>query len=221
MTISTVLLNLLWTVLSVAAGAYILLFGRRVLWASLGIVGLVATANLLAIFVPEAEQARDLLLMHEWLLLGIAVLVGLAGVALGRTRPELAGLVLGFLAGADFGLWFFEIARYVTTVVGELPETTALIAGVAIAILVGLGGVWLVRRFRDEALIIITMLIGVELVFRGLRLDESSNLTAVLLLIICLFSLVVQYADYLRELKADTPLTQYISDRASRPSSEL
>jgi len=215
MTVSTALLNLLWSALSVAAGAYILLFGRRVLWVSLGVIGLAAALNLLTAFVAGAEEARDLLVTREWLLLGIAALVGLGGVTIGRARPDIGGLVIGFLAGADIGLWFFEIARYVTTESAQLSEQAALIAGVAIAVLGGLGGVWLVRHFRDEALIIITMLVGAELVFRGLRLSDSSSLTALLLLSLGLLSVVVQYADYLRELKADTPLTQYLTDRAT------
>ncbi len=220
MTISTALLNLLFSVLSVAAGGYILLFGRRQLWASLGVIGLLVTATVLAKFVVGAEEARDLVTMREWLYIGISLLVCLAGVSLGRARPALAGQVLGFLAGAEIALWFFGIARYLTTLVGELPEQTAMIVGISLAILVGLGGLWLVRKSRDEALIIITMLIGVELVLRGLRLDRDSSLTAVILLSLGLFSLVVQYADYLRELKADTPLSQYVADRAQRGSGE-
>jgi len=101
MTISTALLNLLFSVLSVAAGGYILLFGRRQLWASLGVIGLLVTATVLAKFVVGAEEARDLVTMREWLYIGISLLVCLAGVSLGRARPALAGQVLGFLAGAE------------------------------------------------------------------------------------------------------------------------
>ena len=80
--------------------------------------------------------------------------------------------------------------------------------GVTIVILVagGLLGIWLVRKVPDETLILITMLIGAQLIGDALRLSETSSLTAIFLLGLALAGLLVQYGAYLRERKAAVSL---------------
>jgi uncharacterized membrane protein YuzA (DUF378 family) len=75
---------------------------------------------------------------------------------------------------------------------------------VALAVIVvgGLFGLWLIRQSRDEALILITMLIGVQLVQDALGFDKSSSWTAIIMLSLGLAGILVQYAFYLRQLKA-------------------
>ena len=67
-------------------------------------------------------------------------------------------------------------------------------------------GVWLTRRYGDEILIIITVVIGVEIIYRALSLESSSSFTAVIILSLCLVGVVVQYADYLRLLRVAAPI---------------
>ncbi|NJN53743.1 MAG: hypothetical protein HC804_02665 [Anaerolineae bacterium] len=52
--------DLLWLILGLLLGGYILLFGRRAVWATLGVIGLAATANLLAVFVAGADSFRGI-----------------------------------------------------------------------------------------------------------------------------------------------------------------
>lgn len=199
------ILGLLGTIVGVGLGGYILLYGRRALWATLGIIALAATANLLAVLVAGADSGIDLIGLKAWALLGIALAAGALGVYLGRTRPPLAVAVIGFAAGADVALWLYDISFYVVTAVAQLSEQMAPLVGVAIIVVGGLGGLWFVRKFRDEALVIITMLVGVQLIGRGLGLSPSSSWTAVIALSLALFSVIWQYADYLRDLNVDTP----------------
>ena len=65
---------------------------------------------------------------------------------------------------------------------------------------------WLVRKYRDELLIIVTMLVGVQLILNGFQLDSKSSLTAIVIISLALVGVLVQYAHYLREIEAKTPL---------------
>lgn len=200
------LLNLLGLLVGVVLGGYILLFGRRALWATSGIITLAATANLLAVLAAGVTSGWDLIELQAWSLLGIALAAGVAGMALGRTKPEAAVAVIGFVAGADLALWIYDISFYVITAVAQLSEQIAVWIGLVFILIGGLFGLWFIRHYRDEGLIIITMVLGTEMIFRASGLSESSSLTAVIILSLALVSVVVQYADYLRELKANTPL---------------
>jgi hypothetical protein len=197
------LLYLLGLILGVVLGGYILLYGRRSLWATLGIVGLAATANLLAVLVAGVDTGRDLIYGQAWDLLGIALAVGVVGVVLGRFAPALAVLLIGFVAGADVALWLYDISAYLITAVAQLSEQIALWVGLGIILLGGLAGLWFVRKYRDEALILITMVLGTQLIILGLGISTRSSWTAIVALGLALFGVVRQYADYLSESEGD------------------
>jgi hypothetical protein len=197
-------LNVLWVFLAVFLGGYILLFGRRALWATLGIVGLVATANLLAVFVAGVDSGRDLVGLQDWALLGIVLAVAVLGVVVGRVTPPLAAMLIGFLAGADLALWLYDIAAYVIGFT-QLSAQITLWIGLIIIVIGGLCGLWFVREFQNEALILITVVLGTQIIGLGLGLSTSSSFTAVIALSLALFGLIRQYADYLRELKVSSP----------------
>ena len=205
----TFILNLLTIILGIALGLYILLLGRRSLWATLGIIALVTMANLLAVFVAGTESGRTLIESRNWLLLGIAVTAGVVGVYLGKTRPEIAVNLIGFFAGAYMALWLYDISDYLLTAVAELSQQTATVVGLVIILIGGMFGVWFIRSYENEGLILITMLLGVDIIRLMTGLSSTSNWTAVILLSLALVSVVVQYADYLRELKAVNPLVSY------------
>jgi hypothetical protein len=207
--------NLLLTIIGLVLGGYILFFGRRALWATLGVIGLVVAANLLAIFVAGGESGLALIDLQAWGLIGIAVAVGLLGVLLGRFIPDLAVGVIGVAAGADIALWLYEIAAYLVTDIARLPEQYVTWVGVGLIIIGGLAGLWLVRNHRDQTLILVTMLIGTELIRNSVGLNTGSSLTAMILLSLALAGVLVQYADYLRAHKASQPLSELEPDPAS------
>jgi hypothetical protein len=50
------------------------------------------------------------------------------------------------------------------------------------------------------------MLVGVQLILDGFQFDNKSGLTAIIMISLALVGVLVQYADYLREMEAKTPL---------------
>ena len=202
------LINLIWGIIGTVLGFYVLFVGRKALWATLGIIGLIVSANLLAVLVIGGERGRDLLEAQAWGLVGIAGLVGVLGFLLGRVKPEWAVLLIGFAAGADLALWFYDIAAYVITAVAQQSEQFAFWIGLLVILIGGLFGLWLVRKSRDEALILITMLIGVQLIQDSVGFSLSSSWTAIIILSLGLAGLLVQYAFYLRQLKATERQTE-------------
>ena len=74
--------------------------------------------------------------------------------------------------------------------------------GILLFVVGGLLGLYLTRRYRAEALILVSMAVGTEIVVLALGLDMSRSYTAVIALSLALVGVVMQYADYLREIKA-------------------
>lgn len=203
-----ILLNLITAIVIIGLGFYTLLFGRKVLWATLGIMAFIVTARILAVFVAGVDLAKQLIELRAWDLVGIAFAAGVLGVILGRFKPGIAVSAIGFIAGADITLWFYEISSYLVVVVAQLSEQVAFGLGLVLLLIGGIIGLWLIRKYRDEILIIVTMLVGVQLILNGFQFDSKSSLTAIIIITLALVGVVVQYADYLRELEAKTPLIE-------------
>ena len=189
----------IYGIIGILFGVVILFDGRRRLWATFGIVSLTVSARLLAIFAAGLESGRDLIEFQQWNLAAIAIAIGVVGIVLGWLAPKLSVLIIGFAAGADVTLWFYEISSYLIIEVAQMSELAAQVAGLGIIIIGGLLGMWLVRRSRDEALILITMLIGVQLIQDAVGLNTDSSWTAILIITLGLAGILAQYAMYLRE----------------------
>ena len=198
------LIDSLSTIILVFLGGYILFAGRRQIWATTGIVGLTVTARLLAILVAGFDTGLELIEYREWEMVGLALLVGLVGIVLGRLKPNLAALLIGVAAGADLALFLYAVAVYLIVDLARLSESLATGVTVAVIIVGGLFGLWLIRKSRDEALILITMLIGVQFIQETLGFDKNSSWTAIIILTLGLAGMLVQYSFYLREVKART-----------------
>jgi hypothetical protein len=199
---SDFLISALTAVLLLILGGYVLFAGRKHIWLTAGAVGLIVTGRLLAILVAGFDTARELIEFQEWGMLGLALGVGLVGIVIGRAKPNLAALLIGFAAGADLALWLYDIVAYLVTDLARLPVSVVDWVALAVIVVGGLFGLWLIRQSRDEALILITMLIGVQLVQDALGFDKSSSWTAIIMLSLGLAGILVQYAFYLRQLKA-------------------
>jgi len=194
--------NLLVTIISLVIGGYILFVGRKAVWVTLGIMSFIVTGRLLAVLVNEANTVRDLINMQSWELIGIAVLVGVLGVVVGRVNQNLAVSLIGFLAGTDVALLFYDISTYALTIFAQQSEETAFWVGIIFLAIGGLVGLWFVHKARDGALILITMLVGVQFIQSSLGLGDSSW-TAIIIIALGLAGILVQYAGYLREIKAE------------------
>ncbi len=202
-----ILLKILLTLVGIALGGYILFFGRRALWATLGIISLAAAANIGAVLVAGVDTGWELIDLQAWRLLGATAGIGALGVVLGRYKPDIAVTVIGFIAGANIALWLYDISAYLVTGVARLPEQATIWTVLTLLLINGLLGVWLVRKDRDEALILLSVLVGVELINDALGLSDTRSITAILLLSLALAGVLVQYAEYLRERTGDSPLT--------------
>lgn len=198
------LINTFTTIFLLVLGGYVLFAGRRIIWMTAGVVGLTVSARLLAILVAGFDTGRELIEFREWELVGLAVAVGVVGIAIGRLKPNLAALLIGFAAGADLALWLYDIVAYLIADVAQLPENVVVWVALAVIIIGGLFGLWLIRESRDEALILITMLIGVQFIQDAVGFDKSNSWTAIIILSLGLAGVLVQYAYYLRELKAES-----------------
>ena len=196
-------LNLIVTLIIILLGFYILFAGRHVVWATLGIVALAAAANLLATLVLGESTGRALIEMQEWGLVGIALLIGVLGIILGKVKPDWAVLSIGFIAGADAALWFYNITVHFMTDIARQSDRSAYLTGLIVIFVGGLFGLWLIRTIRDEALILITMLVGTELILDGFGFSSTSSWTAIIMITLALGGVLVQYAIYLREIKSD------------------
>ena len=199
------LLSILFIIIGLALGFYLLLLGRRAMALTTAIVCLAATGGLLALIFQGENAIWSLTEEREWILLGIAVAAGIVGGILGARAEHIAASVVGFAAGGFIALWFYDIAHHIVVDIGHWSEQTAFWVGVAIVIIGGLIGLYLTRRSEDVALILISVFVGTDFIVRALHLSPEWSITAVITISLALFGLVVQYAQYLREIKAEMP----------------
>ena len=166
----------------------------------------IASANLLAILVARLDSAWELVELGQWQLTFIALGIGLVGVLLGKYKPDIASLIVGFLAGADIALWFSDILVYLFDFIAGLPENISLWIGIGLLIIGGILGLYITRRYPRRAIIVISVLVGVQIINMALNLSPTSSLSAVILLSLTLLGVVVQYAEYARSTNKVAPL---------------
>ncbi len=197
------ILSIVATIIGLIIGGYILFAGRRRLPITLAFLAFTAGANWLAVFVAGVDSGLALIDIEAWGLLGTALGIGVIGFLVAKLRPDLAVSVIGFIAGAELAVLFIEISDYLTINVFNQSEQTALWVALVILVIGGLLGFWFVRVSRDEALILITMIVGVSIIQLVLGLSTTSSWTAIFILALALAGLFVQYALYIRETKEE------------------
>lgn len=143
-------------------GGVLLAAGRRLFWLAVGAVGFVL-ALLLALRLLDPEPL--------WLLLGLALIAGIAGAMLALLLQRLAVAIAGFLAGG-----WIALALWVQLGGGEgWPALGVfLLAGIVAAILAG--------AVFELALIVVSSLIGALLIASGIGADGLFALALVAVL---------------------------------------
>jgi hypothetical protein len=137
-------------ILVIAIGIAVLVFGKRL--AVLGAaVGALLGVGLLNLFPGSATPLTVLLIP------GLLAVIGFFVAGFAKGIVDIVLLVLGALAGAAIMLGFLNLFNL----------TTGLIVWL-LAVLGGVVGLVMVRRFKDWAMIILAGLIGGLLVTRGL-----------------------------------------------------
>lgn len=157
---------------SIVVGIVLLLAGRRLFWLALGTAGFVVALGLALHYLETDSQL---------VLLGLALVAGVAGALLAVFLQRLAIAVAGFLAGGWLGmtLWTQFAGGE-----GLAPVFAFLIAGV-------LAAVFSATLF-GLALVVVSSLFGAWLIVEGIGLAEP--MATILLLVLTLAGSLIQFS---------------------------
>jgi len=214
------LLAILFLIIGVGLGSYLLLFGRQKMALTAAIICLAGTSSFLALVFLGESSGWALTEEPDWLLMGIIVAAGIIGGILGARVEHAAAAIVGFFAGGYIGIWFYDIAFHFVVNMGHWSEEAAFWVGVVILIISGLIGLFLTRRSEAVALILISVFVGTDLIVRVFGLSPEKNITAVISISLALLGLIVQYAQFLREIKGDN-LSLFAAQTGPAPAPEF
>jgi hypothetical protein len=150
--------------LNIIIGAVLLIFGRRLFWLFVGLIGFLAGFNLAPQLLPGQP---------DWVIVLLAVLIGLLGALLAIFLQRLAVGIAGFLAG---GFLINNLLAALGIDVSAVWWITYIIGGVI--------GFILVVALFDWALIILSSLVGANLIVNALALTSTLGLAVFALLAI-------------------------------------
>jgi hypothetical protein len=167
------------TTLHLAAAIALLLFGRRLFWLFVGLVGFLFGLSL----APALMHAQP-----QWLILTVSVLLGLLAAVAAIFMQRVAVLIAGFLTG---GYLMIELLSRMNLAVDPLfwglVAAGALVAAVFVFVLF------------DTALILLSSLLGAAHITR--LFDMAPIPSTVLLVVLLIFGFVVQR----RQIKPKRP----------------
>ena len=179
---------------AVLLGVLVLWRGRRMPWLFAG-----AAAFLLAVLLVDIldrtlglglTDDSSRLPWEELIPLGAAVV----GVLAGMFRIPVAYRLIGLASGAALALWLAQMV---------LPSGTGLdfVSALAVLAVTWLGMLFVVH-YGAVAIMLLSVGVGIGLIVHGLSLPLDSLLVAAFMLVLGIASLVIQYHDYLVELRA-------------------
>jgi len=134
-------------------GILLLLFGRRIFWLFVAVAGFIAGIT----FAPMFMNGQP-----ELVILLVAILAGLIGAFLGIMLEGVAILIAGFLAGG-----------YLATTLALSLGLTNTVGDWVIYIAGGIIGLILVAALFDWAIILLSVLLGTEIIMPFLSLSAS------------------------------------------------
>jgi len=166
--------------LNILAGLAVLFFGRRLFWLFVGCVGFIAGFEI----AGAALQGQS-----EWLILVIALGVGVLGAIASVFLQRLFIVVAGFFAG---GYCLSTLAPAALHANGEIIPWIAFVVG-------GLLGAILSIALLDPALIVLSSLAGATAVSQNVPLEPSAR--ALLFVVLLILGIGVQAGQYTRKAK--------------------
>jgi len=170
--------------INVLVGSAVLFFGRRLFWLFVGCVG----------FIVGFDLAGDALAgQSEWLILFIALAVGLLGAIASVFLQRILIVVAGFFAGGYCLSTFAPVALHFQR---DVMMWIAFAVG-------GLFGAILTAALLDPALIVMSSLAGATAVSQNVPLDPSAS--ALLFVVLLVLGITVQTRQYVREAKPQKP----------------
>jgi len=150
--------------LRILSGVGLLVFGRKLFWLFVGLIGFASGIQAATRFFPGQP---------EWMILAIALTAGVLGALLALFLQWLAIGLAGFLAGAYIVVRFFHVSGLGTSGMNWL---FFLIGGI-------IGLILMVILF-DWALIILSSLAGAGLITESVHVDHSSAMLLFIVLVI-------------------------------------
>ena len=148
----------------ILAGVALLLFGRRLFWVFVGVIGFIAGMRFGAEIVRGQPEAVILLIA-----VGMGLLAALLAVVLQRVAVALAGGLAGGM-----------LAMQIAAMLGSTSEPARWIFFIVGAVLAAI----LVLAVFDWALIVISALSGANLVSEALPIDHTAQLIAMAILFV-------------------------------------
>jgi hypothetical protein len=142
------------TILTLALGILLLLFGRRAFWIFVAVIGFIAGLTFATTFMQGQSELVILL---------IAISAGIFGAFLAIMVEGLAILIAGFLAGG-----------YLATALAVSLGMTIASGNWVIYIIGGIIGLILVAAIFDWAIIILSVLLGTEIIMPFLGSSVST-----------------------------------------------
>jgi hypothetical protein len=149
-------------IVQIFAGIVLLLFGRRLFWLFVGLLGFFGGFSLAARYFAEQPA---------WITLLIAAGCGLIGILVALFLQRVAIAIAGFLAGGMFATNVLKITGW------QLDPTIAYI-------LIGIVGAILLSVLFEWALIFFTSLTGAMLITRSITLQPSIETGLIILLVV-------------------------------------
>ncbi len=150
--------------LRIVAGIGLLLFGRKLFWLFVGLIGFAAGIQAATRFFPGQP---------EWMVLAIALTAGVLGALLALFLQWLAIGLAGFIAGAYIVVHFLHLTGLATSGTDWL---LFLIGGIL--------GLILIIILFDWALVILSSLAGAALITQTIHVDHSGTLLLFIVLVI-------------------------------------
>ncbi len=157
-------------IVKILIGIALLLFGRKLYWLFVGALGF---------YVASSFAAQNLQGMNEWLVLGIALGVGILGALLATWMQNFAIGLAGFFGGG-------QIAVSLLVFLGIAPRDWAWFPFV----LGGVIGMILMLLLFDWALIILSSMGGASLLTQAFSLPRPTMLLVFVILVV--IGIVVQ-----------------------------
>jgi hypothetical protein len=198
-------MNVLFPVLIIAVGIVVLLLGKKLAVMGAAVGALLGVVLLRLLNIPLTDVLLTLLIPGLLAVIGFFV----AGFAKGIVNIVL--LVLGALAGAAIVLAFFDLFNVASSLLVWL-----------LAVVGGVVGLIMVRRYHDWAMIIFAGLIGGLLVTRGLSawLSFLQGAIGTLLVLVLAGGSIVLQGGFLNKGKAAPAGTPPTTPPAAPPATK-
>jgi hypothetical protein len=186
-------------IIGVGIGVFFLLYGHRFFWLigglALATIGLVVVALIVALIVVPANvdttrgltiDLPDELIQNSPAIIAALLCGVVSGAILGAVlllrAPRVAAAIVGLVGGATLTVIVLSLYRI------ELPGWLSALLALAIGIVTAV----LARRNPDTSLIVLSVLIGTNVIIRALRLDLNLSISAIIWLCLMLAGILFQ-----------------------------